>query len=223
MTGLIPFAGKSFFEIGAADGKLLNMIAKSGARETCGSEYNRHMRSLALRRYGIALSDQPIEKTARTWDAVILSHVIEHFPDIRSTLAVIRKAIPNGHIFVEVPLSPHPDRSSSEDVRHFCQTAHTYNFRPKSLRVLFERNGFDIVSLTRWIVNVSGAPDTPAHRMARETLQSGRRPVIRALPKIISFLLRGCLAPGKSFREIPLDAPWTGKGDNLRVIARPRS
>lgn len=85
-------------------------------------------------------------------DVVWASHVMEHVPDVEGFLASVRRVLkPGGHLAALTP--------SAESLRarlklsdwHFVNPpGHLWGFRPATLRMILERNGFDVV-LTREI------------------------------------------------------------------------
>ncbi len=87
----------------------------------------------------IAIDNRPLEKMgSKSFDFIILSHVLEHFNDIRSGIRLLKRLLsPNGKIFVEVPNGLNPQ---------VCQTMeesyHYYFFTQASLVNLFAKHGF---------------------------------------------------------------------------------
>jgi SAM-dependent methyltransferase len=64
----------------------------------------------------------------RGFDLIMLSHVVEHFPDPVGTVkGLIPLLAPGGSFFIEVPNADH-------FILNSLQTAHTYYFSPRTLR-----------------------------------------------------------------------------------------
>lgn len=81
-------------------------------------------------------------------DVLILSHVVEHFPDPMTELAAIRALLSERTVvYVEVPgvLTIHQKREYNLAFGHYLTLAHTYHFTLDTLRDLMARSGFRFV------------------------------------------------------------------------------
>ena len=81
-------------------------------------------------------------ETAIHFDAVVLSHTLEHIYDIGSMFERINSAIvPSGLLFIELPI--HLEYTSPALYDKHWQ--HINKFRPQDIEVLFTKHGFKIV------------------------------------------------------------------------------
>jgi 2-polyprenyl-3-methyl-5-hydroxy-6-metoxy-1,4-benzoquinol methylase len=129
----ISLTGGKVLEVGACDGMLLKQFA--GGNEVVGLELSDKYRARAKQRYGVELLDEKFHEFEGRFDLLIMSHVLEHFPDIdramKKALSLIK---PRGYFFIEVPNSPLPSECSRTSLKSFVATAHTVNNTVQSLR-----------------------------------------------------------------------------------------
>ena len=80
----------------------------------------------------------------RSYDVVIISHVLEHLADVRREIALIRELLqPDGKLFIEVPnRSGHPALPLDDDIGHL------HSFSVSSLSRLLADAGFQCLVLT---------------------------------------------------------------------------
>jgi SAM-dependent methyltransferase len=85
-------------------------------------------------------------------DVVWASHVMEHLPDVEGFLASVRRVLkPGGHIAALVPSEESLRARLKLSSWHFVNPpGHVWAFRPSTLRMILQRNGFDVM-LTREI------------------------------------------------------------------------
>lgn len=82
-------------------------------------------------------------------DLLILSHVIEHVPDVETFLTQARRLITkDGLVYVEVPgvLALKDRRAYGQSYQAFCVLAHCYNFCLSSLESVMVDAGYQMVS-----------------------------------------------------------------------------
>jgi len=82
-------------------------------------------------------------------DLLILSHVVEHIPDVETFLTQARRLMTqDGLVYVEVPgvLSLMEQRAYGQSYQAFCVLAHCYNFCLSSLKSVMVRSGYQMVS-----------------------------------------------------------------------------
>lgn len=133
-------------EIGAGTGQVLREFeaAYSGPVAATGCEYSAAFVK-AGRKAGTDLLHGGPETLEGEFDVVILSHVVEHFPDPIADLETIRKL---GHdqtlFYVEVPglltIDDKPEYDYS--LERYLTLAHTYHFTLTSLSATMARAGF---------------------------------------------------------------------------------
>ncbi len=95
-------------EIGCGNGRLLGELQRAG-HTVIGVEPDPQAQALALREFGVrlltgTLEALPEEVTARQYDLVLMSHVMEHTVDPELALGNAARLLkPGGHLVVETP------------------------------------------------------------------------------------------------------------------------
>jgi SAM-dependent methyltransferase len=142
--------GGSILEVGAGDGRFLAALARRGYRVSGiepSTPYAARAQSRGLDVEPVSVEDASV--AARSQDAVIVWHVLEHLREPSTALERAREwLVPGGTLIVAVPnLSSlqaviGQDRWFHQDVpRHRCQ------FSARGARLLLERSGFAIRSV----------------------------------------------------------------------------
>jgi SAM-dependent methyltransferase len=139
-------------EIGAATGQVLREFAEAAGKDvrTAGCEYASAYveagRSVGtdMRRGG----PETLQDLA-PFDVVILSHVVEHLPDLTAGLADVRALGDEATLFfVEVPGLLTIDRKREYAFRfdRYLTAAHTFHFTLRTLTETMARSGFRLIS-----------------------------------------------------------------------------
>jgi 2-polyprenyl-3-methyl-5-hydroxy-6-metoxy-1,4-benzoquinol methylase len=141
-------------DVGAAQGSFL-YEAKQLGWEPLGLELSPEGIQWAKDHYDVELRSQTLIEAVlppASFDAVHLSHVLEHLPDPVETLAELRRILkPGGVIAIEVP-------NEFDDLFQLFRTRmlrrqpapyavpspHVYFYTPETLRRLLVQNGFDV-------------------------------------------------------------------------------
>lgn len=159
MESLAPTGPKArrMLDIGAATGAFLR-VARDRGWAVQGLELGEESSRIAREKHGLPVERKTLEDARypdASFDAVHLSHVLEHLLDPPSTLAEIRRILAGGGVLVmEVPAelgdlfarlrkiflrrSPEP---------YAVRSSHITFFTPQTLRRLVEQAGFKTVSL----------------------------------------------------------------------------
>lgn len=139
-------------EVGCAGGsnlKLFSEIAKTHAIRCnlYGSEYEDHYATKA-KEIGLSITTESIESLSNfgvNFDIIILSHVLEHFTNIKKALKLFRNLLNNdGLLYIEVPGLMNLV-SYNNDFINYLVHAHNYNFNLTSLKNLLALNGFKLL------------------------------------------------------------------------------
>jgi SAM-dependent methyltransferase len=146
-AAIIPFVGQGkLLDVGCGTGKDLLRLQDAGWAVT-GVEINPYAASLARARLGCEIvvghfDEAPLD--GRQFDAVRLSHVLEHLPSPRQSLEKARRLLrPGGLLWLEVP------NAGSVERRLFRRywwpwdlPRHLYHFTPTTLVRLLRDVGF---------------------------------------------------------------------------------
>lgn len=141
-------------EIGCAGGKILAVFSEVASSygikcELYGCEYEEHYASHA-RAGGMQVSTGGIETLAEhrnQFDAVILSHVLEHLFDLRKELNAIKNLLcDSGLLYIEVPgVLNLNSYHYNNDLALYLVHAHNYLFSLTSLENVLALNGFSLI------------------------------------------------------------------------------
>ena len=142
-------SGKRVIEVGCGDGNYLEHLKAAGAHGF-GIEPSAPFRKLALARgftvhEGYVGRGRPIP--GAPYDGFATRQVLEHVPDIHDFLLGIRQSLrPGAAGLVEVPSL----EQAMEGVRFYdFFSDHLNYFSARTLRVALERNGFEVVEVSR--------------------------------------------------------------------------
>lgn len=149
-------AGGRVLDVGCGGGQLLAAARGQGAREVWGVDPAAHAHE-ACRKQGLSVVPQLDDLGARRFDGIVMSHVLEHVPDVLGTLADLRERLtPEGWLCLEVPngsslraqLSPQAVTRLGADERHRAFPIHLSYFTPATLRRALAASGFEVVAMT---------------------------------------------------------------------------
>lgn len=138
----------SVLEIGCGAGGILKAFAELNYRVKgidLGSEYIGYgqQQGLDLEK----MSSAKLVETGKKYDVVILSHVMEHFLDIRQELDIIDKLLlETGMLYIEVPGLLNLHHTYEADFLLYLQNAHNYHFTLVTLTKVLNESGFRLVS-----------------------------------------------------------------------------
>jgi len=140
----IPRGGR-VLDVGCGRGLLLNAFLERGL-ETHGVEASRNAVQGADPRAEIAIAPRlaDVGYASGYFDAVVLSHVLEHLPDPRGTLEEIHRVLrPGGKLFVAIPnFSSWQARWAGPAWLHLDLPRHFFHFPLSSLSRLLVDCGF---------------------------------------------------------------------------------
>jgi SAM-dependent methyltransferase len=136
---------KKIFDIGAADGFLLNQFYKDGWK-CSGIEPSKLMVDNALKKYQIKILNYGFEEffqeeTIENYDVVLMSHVLEHLYFPKEVIKNIRSILhSNGYLYIEVPsVEGFAKYNVNNEIMSFT---HLWHFTIKSLTNFIEKQGF---------------------------------------------------------------------------------
>lgn len=220
---IIHLRGGEVLEVGACDGMLLKYFA--GENAVTGLELSDRYRMQAKTRYGIRLLDERFDTFDGRFDLLIMSHVLEHFPDIHGTVGKCLSLLkPGGYLFVELPNSPLPEELSAGGIKNYLHGAHTFNFTVKSLRQLMQGDhGFEMVSLDRFTYNLHAPLSAERRKNLGAILIGGHSFSAEYGLDILYYLTKILTKPERGFRKLEnLVERYEGPGDMIRMVARRR-
>jgi 2-polyprenyl-3-methyl-5-hydroxy-6-metoxy-1,4-benzoquinol methylase len=136
-------------DYGAGTGAFLN-TCKTNKWDALGIEPDETARKVMNDKFSIT-SFPSLEEAKRStlfsgFDAITAWHVLEHVPDLKETIAVLKGALKDKGIFIVAV--PNPE---SNDAKHYKQfwaaydlPRHLWHFEPKAITKLFSDNGFKL-------------------------------------------------------------------------------
>lgn len=137
-------------DIGAGTGAFVHAMQKKGWNVK-GLEPDENTRAKALENYQIhlAASDTLYTLPVNQYDVITMWHVLEHVHDLKPYLTQCLKSLKhNGRLIIAVP------NYTSLDAKYYNKywaaydlPRHLYHFSPKSMSILLNEIGFEIVSL----------------------------------------------------------------------------
>jgi len=147
----LPSTFTSAIDIGCAAGYFLDLLIKNGWRHVEGIELNTRMHA-ELRNRSIDVSDTPLEQfiPVRRYHLITLFDVIEHLPDINNDFKKLSAMLDeNGIIAIVTPDFASLQRKFfGKRWFQFKPREHIYYFTPRTLSLIADKHGFDVVHLS---------------------------------------------------------------------------
>lgn len=154
----------SLLDVGSGRGELLEAARLEGVPEIVGLEISHAMAEYVQHRIGITLVPTTIERYAaeepRTFDAIVLSAVLEHVDDPNAMIEACATLSTHGSIlYIDTPNEPSLLTAvgnawnrvrGNPAVLNLSPTwipYHVFGFNPHALRVLLEKHGFEILRI----------------------------------------------------------------------------
>jgi SAM-dependent methyltransferase len=151
---LHPFVENgSLLEVGCGSGMYLGLMKALGWKRVVGVDFSptairRVKESPGIEAYCGQLADVGFE--AGSFDAVSLSHTLEHVPDPVSFLCEVRRILkPNGRLAIVVPnVGSYVSQLYGPYWYHLDAPRHQVNFSRRTLALALEKSGFQIRKMT---------------------------------------------------------------------------
>ncbi len=165
-------------DVGCGSGRFLAAMRRAGW-QVWGIEPDPQAAAAALERYGIEVGAAGIEQArlpAGSFDAVVLSHVIEHVADPLALLSACRGVLrPGGVLALSTPnVASRGHRRFGPQWLHLDVPRHLLLFSQASLAALLERAGFERPTV------VSAAKSAASTWLSSRDAGSRRRPLASA-------------------------------------------
>ena len=149
--------GGRLLEVGCSTGAWLSLCRGLGWK-VAGVELNAKAAEFARKRLGIEVFTGELARAKlpdSSFDAVALSHVLEHLPDPLSALREVRRVTkPGGSLYLSVPnLAALEPRVFGRYWDAWEVPRHLYHFTPSTLRRIVERAGFELLDLRGELFN----------------------------------------------------------------------
>ncbi|MCI2424435.1 class I SAM-dependent methyltransferase [Candidatus Acetothermia bacterium] len=138
-------------DVGCGNGRFLVRMQELGW-EVTGVEPDGEAAKVALERFGLSVHEGALEEVAfpdDTFDAITMSHVVEHLPDPISTISECRRILKKGgRLVVTVPnIESLSYRIYREAWRGLEVPRHLFLFSSPTLRACVERSGLQLLEL----------------------------------------------------------------------------
>ncbi len=228
LSGLKGQGTGRILEVGSCDGTFLSRFKNRGW-ETLGLEFNDFMISRARARFGLHLQKKDVMELKPEdglFDVIAFPHVLEHMLEPVKVLEHCQSLLkPGGMIFIELPQSPLKHEAPENDYLTYFHTTHLYDFRSKSLARLIELAGLQSVQIDRFFYSIPAFLHSSSYQLA-STLMKGElaekslKGILKVFAGVVHLNWRNLIC-GDSMERLDLESPWSGLGDNLRVLARP--
>lgn len=145
-----PAPGQRLLDVGCGNGNAM-AVAKSIGWQAVGVDPDpKAIEAAKAKNFNVSLGDiRNFDGQSKAFDAIILSHVIEHVPDPSPTLnRAFDLLVPGGTIFVDTPnISSRGARKFGKNWRGIEAPRHLVLFNSKSLVRLMKEIGFTEISL----------------------------------------------------------------------------
>jgi len=139
----------NIIEIGASTGEFLHELRKNGRKFLTGVDINSEIAKIAKDRYNLNFLVGQLENLnlpARSFDIVIMRHVLEHLPDPVLTMKTVANILkPEGYCIITVPnIDSHTSRIFGPDWYGYQIPRHFFLFPQHTLTRIFEIAGLHI-------------------------------------------------------------------------------
>lgn len=141
---------QSLLDFGAGSGVFLNFVKEKGWKVK-GVEPDDSARELAISKSNIEMTtpDKVHEIEDKKYDSITLWHVLEHLYNLKRDIKEFHRILADdGTLFIAVP------NCSSYDAKRYGPywsaydlPIHLYHFTPSDIKLLFEKEGFEIVEM----------------------------------------------------------------------------
>jgi 2-polyprenyl-3-methyl-5-hydroxy-6-metoxy-1,4-benzoquinol methylase len=115
-------------------------------------------------KFNLNLSNESLESLLEKdekYDMIILSHLIEHIPEISDFLMKVNKLLnQNGKVFIAVPGIRYIHNTYNSDISIYLQNAHCWSFSKLTLNALLNQNGFKTIKCDEEICCVAEKSNT---------------------------------------------------------------
>jgi 2-polyprenyl-3-methyl-5-hydroxy-6-metoxy-1,4-benzoquinol methylase len=143
----------TFLDIGCATGLLLNEMKGKGW-DCRGVEICRESAEYAMRQFGLDIFIGTLEEAAfpeSTFNAVHLSHLIEHVPNPRALLLEIRRILkPYGYMILTTPNAGGLQARCSRATWRSAIADHVYLFSKRTMGQMLRTTGFTVLKQISW-------------------------------------------------------------------------
>ncbi len=143
--------GSRVLDVSCTVGGVLEVFRRKLGCEVYGTETETRLAEYASRKFNIKIFNGFFEDSSfpeSFFDLIIMSHTLEHFYSPTRALQLAREILKaEGKIYIEVPNILKPYRK----ITWFFQNAHPYTFSPKTLALICEKMGFEIIKLDQTI------------------------------------------------------------------------
>ena len=143
----------ALLDVGSGAGTYLDLMRALGWSRVVGVDISEEAASRGRERLGVEIHVgdlRDVGLSAESFDAVTLSHALEHVDDPVAVLAEVRRVLrPNGRVAIAVPnVRSMLSRLLREHWLGLETPRHLVNFSPAGLRTAVERSGLRVESVT---------------------------------------------------------------------------
>lgn len=146
-------AGQRVLDIGSGGGFALKAFQEMGL-EVLGVETSEVAQQFAIHKLNVKVVKSSLEnfETDEKYDVIFMNHVLEHFMDPNEAmLKIVSLMNKNGLLYIRVPDHDSYDRRVLKDKWPGYAHYHISNFSEKSLRMLYQKNNLEVLSVKKYI------------------------------------------------------------------------
>jgi SAM-dependent methyltransferase len=203
-------SGKRVIEVGCGDGNYLDYLRQAGAN-VAGIEASSRFQELSRKRGFTVFSGYVSRESAipeAPWDGFVTRQVLEHVPDPNGFLQGIRASLASS----AAGLVEAPSLEQSLDNGRFYDffADHVNYFSARTLRYALERNGFEVIDVSR---EMGGEYNVVLVRIAQGSELTGLQRIVDTLTEEIRDFIESYRRIGKRV------AIWGAGGKGVTALA----
>lgn len=156
IRSLLSTSQNRLLDVGCGRGEML-LEARAAGFEVTGIELSKYAAVYGREKYGLNISNTPIEELPRSaFDVIHSSHVMEHVLNPLEFAAHLKRALtPNGICVLEVPNEFMNVMARLNDLigrprRRQLPSIHLFFFDPSTLRRVMETAGFETIQISTY-------------------------------------------------------------------------
>jgi 2-polyprenyl-3-methyl-5-hydroxy-6-metoxy-1,4-benzoquinol methylase len=177
-NNLLEDSAKFILEIGCGAGGILQYFEERGY-ETQGIDLGDEYIQFGKQNYNLDLYSTTLKniELKKKPDIIIYSHVLEHLLNLEEELKLIKEiSHPHTKLYIEVPSLKQMHKGYDFNILKYFHIAHTYHFTLTSLVNLLQKNGFELIVGSEYVMSVF------------QLSSSGKKSVVNDYEAVINYI-----------------------------------